>query len=103
MQPLTITSPAGYERECVASVARYDDAHGPSVSVTFAIAAGHLPTHVRRELVDAVFKLSELRESHHLRVTMPLGDAELLASLRAHCGQLNARAAGSTCLLEADL
>jgi hypothetical protein len=81
----------------------YDDAGEPGVAIIFEIAAGHLPPHVRRELVDAVFALPELRDSHHMRVTMPLGDAELLTSLRAHCGHLNARAAGSTCLVDGDL
>jgi hypothetical protein len=100
------TSAAGYKLSsgrCVASVAVYEDDGESGVVVTFEIAAGHLPTHVRRELVDAVFELPELRDSHHLRVSIPLGDAELLNSLHEHCHHLNARAAGSTCLLEGDL
>jgi hypothetical protein len=99
----TVTPP-GYDGRCVASVETYDDHTGEAgVAITFEVAAGHLPPHVRRDLVDAVFELPELRHSHHLRATMPLGDAELLTSLRAHCGHLNARAAGSTCLVDGDL
>lgn len=98
----TVKSP-GYDGQAVASVALYDDDGEAGVAITFEIAAGHLPPHVRRELVDAVFALPELRDSHHLRVTMPLGDGELLAGLRARCHDLNSRAAGSTCLLDGDL
>jgi hypothetical protein len=98
----TVSSP-GYDRQAVASVELFDDDGDAGVAVTFEIAAGHLPPHVRRELVEAVFALPELRDSHRLRVTMPLGDAELLESLRARCHDLNTRAAGSTCLVDGDL
>jgi hypothetical protein len=99
---MATVTPPGYEGRCVASV-EFDDDREEGVTVTFEIAAGHLPPHVRRELVEAVFALPELRDSHHLRVTMPLGDVELLASLRTHCHELNTRAAGSTCLVDGDL
>ncbi len=71
--------------------------------LSFRVDAGHLPPAVRRELVEAVFDLAQLRECHQLQIALPLGDTELLRDLREHCTAINARAAGATCLIDADV
>jgi hypothetical protein len=74
---------------------------GSVVRLGFRVDGGHLPVHVRRELVDAVFELPELRTRRPVQASIPLGDVELLAGLRTHCADVDTRAAGSTCLVEA--
>jgi hypothetical protein len=56
---------------------------------------------VRRRLLDAVFEVPAVRESRVLRASIPLGDVDLLNGMRAHCAQVDTRAAGSTCLVDA--
>ena len=73
------------------------------VDVHFHVDAGHTTPGVRSRLVAEVFALPELRESHQLRASMPLGDAELLGELRRRCPSHSTRAAGATCLVEASL
>jgi hypothetical protein len=42
-----------------------------------------------------------LTSSSTVEASLPLGDAELLTELCQHCANINTRAAGSTCLVQA--
>jgi hypothetical protein len=62
---------------------------------------GHVRPGCRRNLVDAVMDLPEVRASTRLEATIPLGDAEFLERLRERTVGAVTRAAGSTALLDA--
>jgi hypothetical protein len=64
---------------------------------------GHVRPGCRRNLVDAVMDLPEVRASIRLEATIPLGDAELLERLRERTEGAVTRAAGSTALLDATI
>ena len=74
---------------------------GAVVRLHFGVDRGHLPVQVRHTLVDAVFDLPALQTSRAVQAAIPLGDVDLLGGLRAHCLQMEARAAGATCLVDA--
>lgn len=61
----------------------------------------HVRPGYRRNLVDAVMDLPEVRACTRLEATIPLGDAELLERLRERTVDAVTRAAGSTALLDA--
>lgn len=64
---------------------------------------GHHPAGTRSRLVDAVLDDPDVACRRQVQLTVPLGDTEILDRLRER-GVLTAfRAAGSTCLVEADL
>jgi hypothetical protein len=65
--------------------------------------AGHLPAGTRSRLVDAVLELPEITQGRRLEATLPIGDAESLERLRERCEQVQTRAAGASCLLDASL
>ena len=71
-----------------------------AVQLRVSVDHGHLPMQVRRTLLDAVFDLPALQRSRPLQASVPLGDVELLAGLRAHCTTVGTRAAGATCLVD---
>jgi hypothetical protein len=75
--------------------------NGRFLQLTFEIARGHLPVTARRELVNTVFALPELAASCMVQAAIPMGDADLLAELRARLADVNTRAAGVTCLIDA--
>jgi hypothetical protein len=62
---------------------------------------GHVRPGCRRNLVDAVMDLPEVRASTRLEATIPLGDAEFLERLRERTVGAVTWAAGSTALLDA--
>jgi hypothetical protein len=64
-------------------------------------ASGHVAPGWRRDLVDAVMDLPEVRASHRLEATIPLGDGELLGRLRERTWHTVTRPAGSTILIDA--
>lgn len=70
--------------------------------VDFHVPSGHVPTSARAGVVAAVFDLPQVHAGARLRMSLPLGDAELLAQLRRRCRHFASRAAGSTCLVEAE-
>lgn len=74
-----------------------------TVEITFYVCGGHVAPGVRRNVVAEVFALPELRRSWQFHASLPLGDTELLAELRRRCPSLSTRAAGATCLVEANL
>ena len=63
----------------------------------------HVRPGYRKNLVDAVMDLPEVRASTRLEATIPLGDAELLQRLRERTMNAVTRAAGSTTLLDATI
>lgn len=71
-----------------------------SVRVSFHIDSGHLPPATRRDLVDSVFSLSQVKPGRVLHASVPIGDVELLDALRRRFPGLTVRPAGTTCLIE---
>jgi hypothetical protein len=67
------------------------------------IESGHLPAGTRTRLVDALLDTPEVSSCKHLLVALPLGDTEILDRVRERCHPEEVRAAGTTCLVEADL
>lgn len=67
------------------------------------LEAGHLPTQVRPQLVDALMSVAITDRTEHIDVVMPMGDGALLAEFRRRCHAVETRPTGSTCLLSADL
>ncbi len=73
---------------------------GCVVRLRFNVPRRHLPATTRRELVEAVFALPELAREGPVQIAVPLGDPDLLAGLRGRLGDVHARAAGATCLID---
>jgi len=69
--------------------------------VVFEVDHEHLPPGVREELVEATFELPEVRQCDAVQAVVPLGDVDLMSSLRAHLRDIRTRAAGVTCLIDA--
>ena len=67
------------------------------------VESGHLPVGTRTRLVDAVLDTPEVSSCKHVQVALPLGDTEILDRVRERCDTDDVRAAGATCLVEADL
>jgi hypothetical protein len=65
--------------------------------------SGHITPGRRASLVDAVLDLPEVRESAHLNVVFPLGDAETLQRLQERCRDVRTRSAGDSAIVEAKL
>ncbi len=74
---------------------------GTAVLLRFRVDGGHLPMQVRHQLMQAVFDLPALQTRRVVHASLPLGDVDLLAGLRTHCADVDTRAAGSTCLVDA--
>jgi hypothetical protein len=73
------------------------------VRASLHVESGHLPVGTRTRLVDAVLDTPEVSSSEHVQVALPLGDTEILDRVRERCDTAEVRAAGTTCLVEADL
>lgn len=73
------------------------------VDVHFDKRGGHVLPGTRAELVDAVLALPQLRSANRLRASIPIGDAEIITQLTRRCPSMHTRAAGATCLVDADL
>jgi hypothetical protein len=73
------------------------------VRASLHVEAGHLPPGTRTRLVDAVLDTPEVSSCEHVQVALPLGDTEMLDRVRERCDPEEVRAAGATCLVEADL
>ena len=85
------------------AVARIDVVDIDTARASLHVAAGHLPVGTRARLVDAVFDDPEVRSRRQVQVTLPLGDTEILDRVRQRGLIATFRAAGSTCLVEAEL
>jgi len=93
------TVAAGASRDVLAQVAE----DGGRVLVQIQVRCGHLAPDTRADLVAAVLELPVVRARRRLRVWLPLGDAELLQQLRQRCSSFEARAAGATSVVDAEL
>ena len=80
------------------------DVVGPSVArASLHLESGHLPPGTRERLVDAVLDAPEVSSRQHIQVALPVGDTEILDRIRERCDTGDTRAAGASCLVEADL
>ena len=70
---------------------------------SLSVESGHLPAGTRTRLVDAVLDTPEVSSCTHVQVALPLGETEILDRVRERCDTGDVRAAGATCLVEADL
>jgi len=73
------------------------------VRASLHVESGHLPVGTRTRLVDAVLDTPEVSSCEHVQVALPLGDTEILDRVRERCDTSDVRAAGASCLVEADL
>ena len=85
------------------AVARIDLVDDETARASLHVVPGHLPAGTRTRLVDAVFDDPEVRVRRQVQLSLPLGDTEILDRVRERGLIATFRAAGSTCLLEADL
>ena len=67
------------------------------------LESGHLPAGTRQRLVDAVLDAPEVSARQHVQVALPLGETEILDRIHERCDTSDTRAAGASCLVEADL
>jgi hypothetical protein len=84
------------------AVARIDLVGADIARALLHVEPGHLPAGTRSRLVDAVFDDPDVRARHQVQLTVPLGDTEILDRVRAWRTIATFRAAGSTCLVEAE-
>lgn len=73
------------------------------VRASLHVESGHLQPGTRGRLVDAVLDSPEVSSRHHLQATVPLGDTEMLDRVRDRCEDSETRAAGASCLIDAEL
>ena len=74
------------------------------VRASLHVESGHLPVGTRKRLVDAVLDTPEVSSCEHVQVALPLGAVdEILDRVRERCDTSDVRAAGASCLVEADL
>jgi hypothetical protein len=85
------------------ATADIDDLHPSVARVSLHVESGHLPTGTRKRLVDAILDAPEVSSRQRLQVALPLGDTEMLDRVRERCDTVETRAAGATCLIDADL
>lgn len=67
------------------------------------VEAGHLPAGTRERLVDAVLDSPEVDASRHIEASIPIGDTDMLRRLRERCDITESRAAGASCLINAEI
>jgi hypothetical protein len=73
------------------------------VASAMHVESGHLPLGTGTRLVDAVLADPEVGRAERLVATMPLSDTEMLDRVRQRSGEVAARAAGATKIVEARL
>ena len=80
-------------------------ARGPEGTVRASMHAkdAYVRPGYRASLVDAVMDLPEVQASDRVEATIPYGDGESLERLRERTEAAQARAAGATTLLDADV
>jgi hypothetical protein len=77
--------------------------NGREADVHIDIRGGHVDPAARATLVDALFALPAVRRCSRLRAAVPLGDTETIRQLTRRCGAYETRAAGATCLIDAEV
>ena len=85
------------------AVARIDIVDIDTTRAMLHVEAGHLPFGTRTRLVDAVLDDPDVRSRRRVQLTLPLGETEILDRVRQRGLLTTFRAAGSTCLVEAEL
>ncbi|WP_448610681.1 hypothetical protein [Geodermatophilus sp. URMC 60] len=73
------------------------------VASAMHVESGHLPLGTGARLVDAVLADPAVGRAERLVATMPLNDTEMLDRVRQRSGEVAARAAGATKIVEARL
>jgi hypothetical protein len=73
------------------------------VRASLHVEAGHLPPGTRTRLVDAVLDAPEVSSRRHVEVAVPIGDGEMLDRVRERSETNETRAAGTSCLISAEL
>lgn len=73
------------------------------VASSMHVESGHLPVGTGTRLVDAVLEHPEVDGAERLVATMPIGDTEMIERVRERGGDVEARAAGATKIVEARL
>jgi hypothetical protein len=84
-------------------VADIDVVDDSTVRASLHVEAGHLEPGTRTRLVDAVLDAPEVSSRRHVQVAVPIGDAEMLDRVRERSDHEQTRAAGSSCLIDAEL
>jgi hypothetical protein len=67
------------------------------------VEAGHLPAGTRERLVDTVLDSPEVNASRQIRASIPIGDTDMLYRIRERCDTTESRAAGASCLINAEM
>src|SRR3954468_16768793 len=80
-----------------------DVGYDPSVPASLHVEPGHLEPGTRARLVDAVLDAPEVSSRRHVEVAVPLGDSEMLDRVRERSDSDSSRAAGTSCLIDAEL
>ncbi|HEY0239065.1 MAG TPA: hypothetical protein VGC37_10475 [Friedmanniella sp.] len=79
------------------------DAPHSTARVTLDTPHRDAPSAARGELVDRVLDHPGVRSSDAVHVVAPLGDSEAMARLQERATNVNARAAGASSIIEADV
>jgi hypothetical protein len=74
-----------------------------TISASMHVESGHVPAGTRSQLVDAVVDRAWALQADRLEVCLPAGDGEMLDRLRERCPNVDTRAAGASCLADAQL
>jgi hypothetical protein len=90
------------ENDRSVAAAEVTTARGPEGTVRVSVHAdAYARTGCRASLVDTVMDLPEVRASERVEAAVPYGDGESVQRLRERTEDAQARAAGSTTLLDA--
>ncbi|MDX6368420.1 MAG: hypothetical protein QOK30_3496 [Nocardioidaceae bacterium] len=91
-----------HDGEAVCSAEVSLDEATRAARVSLHAESGHLPTGARERLVDEVLELPQIKNSEHVSMSVPRGDAESLTRLQQRCDHMTVRPAGSTVIVEVD-
>ena len=77
------------------------DQHSGVAQLNFAVAHGQRTRDAGDDVLTAIFELPALADCQSVRAALPLGECDLVAGLSSRLGEVHARAAGVTCLIDA--
>ena len=92
-----------HEGRAVASADLESCKNTDTISASMHVESGHLPAGTRTQLVDAVVDRASVLQAERLQASLPAGDGEILDRLRERCPNMHTRAAGASCLADAQL
>ncbi len=76
----------------------------PDAVASIALRAPHdVSPEAREELVDQVMEHPAVQGSDSVHVVVPIGDSASISRLHEHTSNVNARAAGASSIIEADV